>query len=140
GFFAYRNAFRINPYTHEKQKWWYGASWAISHGARWPALLHRIFHDVCGVRTLVSNEESGFQDKSFIEASLTIMQFSNQWFSVLLSEKHRNTIPKCLSRRAADIPPLPFSPEIFLLAVPVSPQSSQAPLGSMPPSNALYRP
>ncbi|GBN39526.1 hypothetical protein AVEN_45349-1 [Araneus ventricosus] len=30
----------------------------------------------------------------------------------------RNTIPKCLSRRAADIPPLPFSPEIFLSLSP----------------------
>ncbi|GBM97889.1 hypothetical protein AVEN_205312-1 [Araneus ventricosus] len=102
-----------------------------------------MFYYFCGIRTLVSNEESGFQDKSFIEASLNIMQFSNQWFSVLLSEKHRNTTPKSLSRRAADTPPLPFSPEILLslsLAVTVRPQSSQAPLGSMPPSNALYRP
>ncbi|GBO32178.1 hypothetical protein AVEN_182364-1 [Araneus ventricosus] len=76
----------------------------------------------------------GFQDKSFIEASLNIMQFPINGFQIL-SETHRNTTPK-VYHRAADIPPLPFSSENPLplsLAVTVRPPKFyQAPLGSMP--------
>ncbi|GBL90970.1 hypothetical protein AVEN_184372-1 [Araneus ventricosus] len=44
--FAYRNAFRINPYTPEKQKWQYETSWAISHGILFVISFRRSLDDL----------------------------------------------------------------------------------------------
>ncbi|GBN87173.1 hypothetical protein AVEN_271713-1 [Araneus ventricosus] len=97
----------------------------------------------CGVRTLVSNEESGFQDKSFIEASLNIMQFSNQWFSVLLSEKHNTKKSITQSSRHTTSSLLSRNPSLSLsLLCPSAPKVHRHPLVQCPqvmPSSGLER-
>nr|GBN54113.1 hypothetical protein AVEN_272974-1 [Araneus ventricosus] len=100
-------------------------------------------NSMCGVRMLVSNKESGFQDKSFIEASFNIMQFSNQWFSVFLSEKHNTKMSITQSsRHTTSFPSLPKSFSVSRLPWPSAPKVHRHPWVQCPqvmPSIGLER-
>ncbi|GBM08561.1 hypothetical protein AVEN_69777-1 [Araneus ventricosus] len=99
-------------------------------------------------------KETGLQVKSFIEASTNVIQpFTNGLSLSSMRNRYCRQFhspqreieehPKQLSRRATEIPPCSFlSPKSLCpsLAVTGPLPSSQAPLCSLPSSNAPYRP